>query len=72
METLYGVVGFFQSGGPFMFPILIVLAFGTAIAIERYIYLALVRARNRGIRAAGGAGCSDHHGGHGRPGGSGA
>jgi biopolymer transport protein ExbB/TolQ len=32
-----------------MFPILLVLAFGTAIAIERYIYLALVRARNKGI-----------------------
>ncbi len=49
METLYAVLRFFQSGGPFMYPILVVLAFGAAIAVERYIYLALVRTRNKGI-----------------------
>ena len=49
MEALYAVLGFFQSGGPFMYPILVVLAIGAAIAIERYIYLTLVRARNKGI-----------------------
>jgi biopolymer transport protein ExbB len=49
METLYTVVRFFQSGGPFMYPILLVLAIGAAIAIERYIYLTFVRARNKGI-----------------------
>lgn len=49
METLYAVLRFFQSGGPFMYPILLVLAFGAAIAIERYIYLTFVRARNKGV-----------------------
>lgn len=33
------IVKFFQTGGPFMYPILIVFAIGMAIAIERYIYL---------------------------------
>lgn len=33
------VVKFFQTGGPFMYPILIVLALGIAIAIERFLYL---------------------------------
>lgn len=34
-----GVVRFFQEGGAFMYPIMIVLALGIAIALERYIYL---------------------------------
>jgi len=49
METLYAMLRFFQSGGVFMYPILLVLAIGAAIAIERYIYLTFVRARNKGI-----------------------
>ncbi len=49
MEKLYVVLGFFQSGGPFMYPILLVLAVGAAITIERYIYLTFVRSRNKGI-----------------------
>lgn len=49
METFYTVLKFFQSGGPFMYPILLVLAVGTAIAIERYIYLTFVRSQNRGF-----------------------
>lgn len=49
MTTLYTVFGFFQSGGPFMYPILLVLAIGAAIAIERYIYLSFVSRRNKGI-----------------------
>jgi biopolymer transport protein ExbB len=49
METLFTVLGFFQSGGPFMYPILLVLGIGSAIAIERYIYLTFVRSRNKGI-----------------------
>ena len=48
-NILYSALNFFQSGGPFMYPILLVLAIGAAIAIERYIYLSLVRRRNRGI-----------------------
>ncbi len=33
------VIKFFQTGGPFMYPILIVFAIGLAIAIERFLYL---------------------------------
>lgn len=33
------IAKFFQSGGPFMYPILIVLALGLAIALERFIYI---------------------------------
>ena len=40
MDMYATVVGFFQEGGPFMYPIAIVLAFGLAIALERYFYLA--------------------------------
>jgi biopolymer transport protein ExbB len=47
MELVYSFVGFFVTGGPFMYPILIVFAFGAAFAIERYITLTLVRAKNQ-------------------------
>ena len=40
MDLYTSVVGFFQEGGPFMYPIAIVLAVGLAIALERYFYLA--------------------------------
>jgi biopolymer transport protein ExbB len=49
MDLIYSIVGFFVAGGPFMYPILVVAAFGTAIAIERYITLTLVRARNQNV-----------------------
>lgn len=41
------IVTFFQEGGSFMVPIAIVLAIGSAIAIERYVYLTQSRTRNR-------------------------
>lgn len=41
------VVRFFQEGGPFMYPIALVLMVGLAIAIERFVYLSSVRRRNR-------------------------
>ena len=41
------VVGFFQTGGPFMYPIAIVLAIGLAIAIERWVFLSAQTLRNR-------------------------
>ena len=43
------IVRFFQGGGEFMYPIAVVLVFGAAIAIERYIYLARTAARNRSL-----------------------
>jgi len=36
MDTIQGLVAFFQTGGIFMYPILVVFAFGMAICIERY------------------------------------
>lgn len=41
------MVRFFQEGGPFMYPIAVVLAIGLAITLERFLYLASVRRRNR-------------------------
>lgn len=41
------LVNFFQNGGPFMYLILMVLAIGIAIALERYIYLSVSRRNNR-------------------------
>jgi biopolymer transport protein ExbB len=49
MELVYTIVRFFEAGGVFMFPILMVGAAGTAIAIERYVTLTLTEARNRGV-----------------------
>lgn len=46
LSTYETVVSFFQSGGPFMIPIAIILAIGIAIAVERYLYLSASRARN--------------------------
>ena len=47
MEILYAVTRFFQGGGVFMYPIVVILAFGLAIAIERYVYLSYVGVSNR-------------------------
>jgi biopolymer transport protein ExbB/TolQ len=41
------IVSFFQDGGAFMYPILLVLAIGVALSIERYIYLSVARKNNR-------------------------
>lgn len=49
MDVIYSIVAFFVSGGIFMYPILLVFAVGAAIAIERYVTLSLVTAKNRGV-----------------------
>ncbi len=49
MDIYSSVVEFFQAGGLFMYPIVVVLALGLAIAIERYIYLTAARATNQRI-----------------------
>ncbi len=41
------IVSFFQDGGYFMYFILVVLAIGLAIALERYMYLTVAKANNR-------------------------
>ena len=47
MSIFYSIIEFFVTGGPFMYPILIVFAVGAAIAVERYITLTLMRANNQ-------------------------
>ena len=47
MDFFFSIVGFFVTGGPFMYPILIVFAVGTAIAVERYMTLNLVTSQNQ-------------------------
>ena len=49
MDIMYSIVGFFAKGGTFMYPILIVFAFGVAIAIERYVTLTLVTMKNQSV-----------------------
>ena len=49
MDLWNAIVRFFQGGGEFMYPIAVVLVFGAAIAIERYIYLSRVASRNRSL-----------------------
>jgi biopolymer transport protein ExbB len=47
MDFIYSIVGFFVTGGPFMYPILLVFAVGAAIAIERYVTLTQVTVKNQ-------------------------
>jgi biopolymer transport protein ExbB len=49
MDAYTTIVGFFQSGGLFMYPIVLILALGLAIAIERYIYLSMAKTSNHRI-----------------------
>jgi biopolymer transport protein ExbB len=49
MDFVYSIVGFFSSGGVFMYPILVVFAIGVAIAVERYVTLALVTKKNQAV-----------------------
>jgi biopolymer transport protein ExbB/TolQ len=39
MEMFTSMINFFQTGGAFMYPIMLVLALGFAIALERYIVI---------------------------------
>ena len=49
MDFFFSIVGFFSSGGVFMYPILLVFAFGVAIAVERYITLTMVTNQNQAV-----------------------
>ena len=49
MDFFYSIVGFFSSGGAFMYPILVVFAFGVAIAVERYVTLTMVTSKNQAV-----------------------
>ena len=47
LGTYNTIIKFLQDGGFFMYPIALVLAIGIAVSLERWIYLARERARNR-------------------------
>ncbi len=47
MGFVYAIVRFFQTGGFFMFPILLVLAVGLAIAFERWVQLKRIQDANQ-------------------------
>src|SRR3569623_1793627 len=47
MDILDSILRFFQNGGDFMSPILLVLALGLAITIERMIYLRRAHSETR-------------------------
>jgi biopolymer transport protein ExbB/TolQ len=49
MNFVSMVVRFFQGGGIMMYPIALVLVVGTAIAVERYIYLTRTAMSNRSL-----------------------
>ena len=49
MGFFYAIVRFFQMGGIFMFPILVVLAGGLAIAFERWVHLNRARNANKKV-----------------------
>jgi biopolymer transport protein ExbB len=46
---IYSIVAFFQKGGLFMYPILLVFAVGMAIAFERWIQLSRIRKANHKV-----------------------
>lgn len=47
MGFFNSVINFFQDGGPFMYPIALVLVIGIAVAIERWMYLTYAKQTNR-------------------------
>ncbi len=49
MDAIENIVGFFQTGGTFMYPILVIFAFGAAICVERYIKLAGIGSANKKV-----------------------
>ena len=51
MDLIATVTRFFQNGGAFMYPILILLVLGVAIIIERFIYLSRAYSENRTLWA---------------------
>ena len=47
MDIFNTVIGFFQTGGPFMYPIALVLVVGLAITLERWLFLTGAKLTNR-------------------------
>ena len=51
MSIYSSIVGFFQNGGVFMYPIVLVLAAGLAIAIERWLFLTSTQVKSNKLWA---------------------
>ncbi len=49
MDIYSAIVRFFQEGGVFMYPIVVVLTLGVAIALERWLYLSAADITNRRV-----------------------
>src|ERR1044072_3409297 len=49
METYSAIVRFFQDGGGICYPIVLVLAIGVSIAVERWIFLTRTSASNQRV-----------------------
>ena len=49
MGFMNSAVRFFQEGGFFLYPLVIIFVVGMAIAIERWLYLTVETARNRAL-----------------------
>jgi biopolymer transport protein ExbB len=49
MDVYSTIVRFFQEGGLFMYPIVLVLALGLAIALERWLFLTTTKAMNKAM-----------------------
>jgi biopolymer transport protein ExbB/TolQ len=49
METYSMIVNFFQNGGEFMYPIVLVLALGVAISVERWFFLTMTMRKNKAL-----------------------
>ncbi|MFC6633590.1 MotA/TolQ/ExbB proton channel family protein [Microbulbifer taiwanensis] len=47
MEFTQALLRFFQNGGPFMYPIALVLVIGLAMVVERWIFLSRAKTANR-------------------------
>jgi biopolymer transport protein ExbB len=47
MEAWYAIVQFFENGGAFMYPIVLLLALGVGVSVERWVTLTLAAKRNR-------------------------
>ncbi|RMH17031.1 MAG: MotA/TolQ/ExbB proton channel family protein [Gammaproteobacteria bacterium] len=49
MDIMTSIIRFFQTGGLFMYPIVIILVLGLAITLERYLYLTSARRANQRV-----------------------
>ena len=49
MGMYSSIVSFFQDGGLFMYPIVVIFALGVAIAIERYVFLTASSVTNKAL-----------------------